>query len=370
MSKRLNSQHGIVCRLPGERLGYFGWPGLARLNDGSLLVSSSGLRSEHVCPWGKTVLNASKDEGKTWSPPRVINDSPLDDRDTGLLHLGGGKLLITWFTADTRRDSFTDSIREWLGAEEMDSWKHTVNRWTEEDVQRWLGSWIMLSDDRGATWSQPLRSPVSSPAGPGLLASGDLLYLGKDASAMGDGRILAVRSRDGGCSWALSGTVPLYPGTVAGNYHEPHVVELPNGRLVGMIRVENHASCDLASVGVVNFSLMQTNSDDGGATWSVPCPLGFHGSPPHLLRHSSGTLVCVYGYRQAGFGQRAMLSYDDGQTWEQDWIIRDDGLDFDLGYPKSVEMNDGSIFTVYYQKLPGDKKCSLLWSRWTLPAVE
>ena len=60
---------------------------------------------------------------------------------------------------------------------------------------------------------------------------------------------------------------------------------------------------------------MQTDSVDGGKTWSIPKPLGFHGSPPHLLRHSSGVLVCVYGYRQPGYGQRAMLSRDDGAMW-------------------------------------------------------
>jgi hypothetical protein len=32
-----------------------------------------------------------------------------------------------------------------------------------------------------------------------------------------------------------------------------------------------------------------------------------------------------------------------------------------------VEFPDGSLFTVCYQKVTGDKKCSLLWSRWTLP---
>ena len=59
MAKHLPAQHGIVCRLPGERLGFFGWPTLVRLDDGTLMVASSGLRSQHICPWGKTVLNAS-----------------------------------------------------------------------------------------------------------------------------------------------------------------------------------------------------------------------------------------------------------------------------------------------------------------------
>lgn len=65
MAGRVAAEHGVVCRLPGERLGYFGWPTVARLEDGTLVVASSGLRTEHICPWGKTVLNYSEDDGRT-----------------------------------------------------------------------------------------------------------------------------------------------------------------------------------------------------------------------------------------------------------------------------------------------------------------
>ena len=85
------------------------------------------------------------------------------------------------------------------------------------------------------------------------------------------------------------------------------------------------------------------------------------------MRHSSGTLVLTYGYRQAPFGQRVALSRDDGATWDHDWIIRDDGPDGDLGYPSTVEMADASLFTVCYQKAAAGEKCALLWSRWELP---
>jgi hypothetical protein len=367
MEKKLDCEHGVAARLPGVRMGYFAWPGLARLDDGTLLAACSGLRSQHVCPWGKTVLVSSADEGRTWSAPRVIQDSPLDDRDTGLLNLGGGRVLVTWFTSETNNYFDNEWVRGLVSAAELADWKATTDTWTKADVERWAHSWIMLSSDRGATWSEPILSPVSSPAGPALLAGGDLLYLGKDARAMSEGHILAARSRDGGRGWEIVGTVPLLPGTVPGNYHEPHVVELNGGRLLGLIRVENHPDCDLTRLGVVDFSIMQSESDDGGRTWTTPRPLGFHGSPPQILRHSSGALVCVYGFRQTGFGQRVMISRDGGATWDHDWIIRADGPDFDLGYPKSVEMADGSIFTLYYQRLPGDEKTSLLWSRWQLP---
>jgi hypothetical protein len=334
------------------------------MDDGVLVAASSGLRTQHVCPFGKTVLNVSRDDGRTWSPPQVIQDSPIDDRDAGVVDLGGRNLLVTWFRSDTRKYGVPD----WLPESERKAWQETIEGWADERLGDLLGSWVMLSADAGETWSEPIPVPVSAPHGPIRLRNGELLYLGKDfRQEAGDKRILAARSRDGGRNWDIVGTVPVHPGTDPANYHEPHVVELPSGRLIGMIRVQSHSGKELTVPGIPHFSLMQTASGDGGRTWTTPQPLGFHGSPPHLLRHASGTLVLTYGYRQAPFGQRVALSRDDGATWDHDWILRDDGPDGDLGYPATVELAGGSLFSVYYQKATAGEKCSLLCSRWQLP---
>jgi len=359
--KQVEAKHGIVCRLPGERFGYFGWPTVARLDDGTLAVASSGLREEHICPLGKTVLNVSRDDGRTWSAPRVIQDSMIDDRDAGIVSLGNGKLLVSWFRCDIRRAMIPEAERK--------RWQAVFANWTDRQVEELLGSWVMRSEDGGATWGQPIRAPVSTPHGPIRLRSGELLYFGKLYGTWADmynAAITAARSKDGGLTWEVLGQVPVYPGSVPANYHEPHVVELPSGTLLGMIRIENGGGKDLKAAGLLDFSIMQTESTDGGRTWSVPKPLGFHGSPPHLLRHSSGLLILTYGYRQSPYGQRVAFSRDDGKTWDHNWIIRDDGPDGDLGYPSTVELADGSLFTVCYQKAAAGEKCSLLWSRWHL----
>ena len=153
-------------------------------------------------------------------------------------------------------------------------------------------------------------------------------------------------------------------------FHEPHSVELPGGRIFGLIRNgPNHHDYRNRQHGQTDFEMCQTVSDDGGKTWSAAQPLGFHGSPPHLLLHSSGALVCVYGYRKVPYGQRVMISHDGAESWEHDYILRDDGPHPDLGYPSSVELDDGSILTVYYQRPSSvDDKCSLLWTRWRMPS--
>ncbi len=368
--KHLNARHGVVSHLPQEKHGYFGWPSIARMDDGALAVVSSGLRHWHICPWGKTVLNISQDDGESWSLPRVIRDTPIDDRDAGIISLGGRKLLVATFSSDPR--PFADDPA--APREMAETWRAHLATLTEAQIAPHAGSWVLLSEDAGETWSKPIAAPASAPHGPVRLRDGSLIYLGKDASDMLKEQIVAARSHDDGRSWRMLSKVPLYPGTAAASYHEPHLVELPTGRLLGLIRVENAGhDADVGAAGLVHFSMVQSESDDGGASWSMPRlvrDLGgmpFHGSPPHLIRHSSGALICVYSFRQQPFGQRAMISRDDGATWDAHWIVRDDGPTWDLGYPASVELTDGSLMTVYYQQVRAGEPCAILWSRWQLP---
>lgn len=369
MNKKIDAEHGVVSSFPDDFYGYFGWPTIAKMDDGSLVAAASGLRNEHICPFGRNVICISKDQGKTWTAPRVVNDSPLDDRDTGAVCLGGDRLLLSWFTTDNRpyaqrRDAAT-----------IESWRPGLDRVTDENAPRWVGAWIRTSDDGGESWHAPVKIPVTTPHGPIRLKSGELLFFGKEflvdmeGFQAGSGGIAAMRSTDAGTTWEKLGAVPLYANTAEGNYHEPHVAELPDGRLIGLIRFERARNGEeVEEMGLVGFSLFQSISDDGGATWSPAEPLGFHGCPPHLLVHSSGALICVYGYRKEPYGERLMISRDRGESWEYDYILRDDGPDGDLGYPSSVELDDGSLLTLYYQKSQSSsEKCSLLWSRWRLP---
>ena len=375
MDEKLQAEHGTVADYADEFFGYFGWPTVARMDDGTLIVSSSGLRNYHVCPFGRTVICTGADDGRTWTSPRVINDTPLDDRDSGIISLGGRRLLITWFSVDAR-GAKPSEYEMGLSPQDAERWRHGLGNMTDEATERYGGSWVRASDDGGLTWGEPVRVPVSSPHGPNRLADGDLVYLGKTVGSdeigqvMNTGSIGLVRSGDGGRTWTALSSVPLPHGLDEEYFHEPHVVELGDGRLLGLIRYDpNHHDYGNRQPGQTDFQMCQTISNDGGKTWSRAEVMDFHGSPPHLLRHSSGVLVTTYGYRERPYGIRAMLSHDHGETWLYDYVLRDDGPHPDLGYPSSVELADGSILTVYYQQPRSEHdKCALLWSRWRLPA--
>ena len=86
----------VVSQLPQH---YHGWPTLARRKSGQLVLAVSGGRESHVCPFGRVELLRSNDEGQSWSWPQVIMDTPIDDRDAGILETARGTLLATTFTS-------------------------------------------------------------------------------------------------------------------------------------------------------------------------------------------------------------------------------------------------------------------------------
>ena len=287
--EKLQAEHGVVADYADEFFGYFGWPTVARMEDGTLIVSSSGLRNYHVCPFGRTVICRSSDDGRTWTSPRVINDTPLDDRDSGIISLGGRKLLVTWFSVDAR-GAKPSEYEMGLSPQDAERWRQGLSNMTDEATERYGGSWVRTSDDGGLTWGEPVRVPVSSPHGPNRLANGDLVYLGKTVApdeigqVMNTGSIGLVRSGDGGRTWTPLSSVPLPDGLDVEYSHEPHVVELGDGRLLGLIRYDpNHHDYGNRQPGQTDFQMCQTVSNDGGKTWSRAEVMDFHGSPPHLL---------------------------------------------------------------------------------------
>lgn len=346
-----------------DMYGYQGWPSVARMDDGTLAVSFSGFRMQHVCPFGKTVMNISPDDGKTWSPPMIVNDTPMDDRDSGIVNLGGKRMLVTWFShpAEVMENDYYEGMTGGL-TEYANIIKAQIASYkllTPE--QRKGGSFLKISENGGYTWSETIRVPVSAPHGPSVMRDGSLLYLGKEHYSYGvqlPNSIAAYRSDDG-YKWEHLSDIEIPEGCSVHNFHEPHVVELPNGRLLGMIRAQN-------SPVYHGFTMYSCFSDDKGKSWTTPTSLDVSGSPPHLLVHSSGAIICVFGRREPQFGEYAIVSYDNGETWTDEYCIDGNADCGDLGYPASVELPDGSIYTVYYQRYGDDKKTSILGTRWKL----
>lgn len=336
---------------------YHGWPTLARCSNGRLLLVCSGGREAHVCPFGRVELMRSDDEGAHWSWPCILLDSGIDDRDAGVVETARGTLLVTTFTSLAYEPILARAERDGKWPQErLVRWQAAHRRLTAEERKAALGVWMVRSTDGGVTWSGRYDCPVNSPHGPIQLSDGRLLYAGKDLWREGN-RVGVCASRDDGLTWQWLAEIPAREGDSPAQYHELHAVETADGRLVVQIRNHNptHAG-----------ETLQCESRDGGATWSVPRAIGVWGLPSHLLRLADDRLLMTYGYRRAPYGNQARVSADHGRTWSAPLQISGDGMGGDLGYPSTVQFQDGSLLTAWYEVLAGDPYAVLRQARWTL----
>jgi hypothetical protein len=144
---------------------------------------------------------------------------------------------------------------------------------------------------------------------------------------------------------------------VVGGYHELHAVEAADGTLIAQIRNHNAAN---------KGETLQSESKDGGRTWSEPHSIGVWGLPSHLLRLRDGRLLMTYGHRRKPYGNQARISTDNGLSWGEAMILSGDGVGGDLGYPSTVELPDGTLLTVWYEKMAEPPLAVLRQATWRL----
>jgi hypothetical protein len=208
------------------------------------------------------------------------------------------------------------------------------------------------SQDRGKTWQGPYKLPDFGQ--PGIAARTDYLVDGQHTLTMfltaaksdrKEGRVIAVRTMDGGKTWNML------------SYVHPE----PEGREFGIMpsSVRLSPASILTTVRYRQF-IEAYRSDDNAKTWQHvvrAVPSTGRGNPPSLVKLKDGRLVVTYGYRAEPYGIRARISTDQGKTWDDEVVLRTDGGSWDLGYPRSVQRADGQIVSVYYynQKADGER---------------
>jgi hypothetical protein len=332
--------------------GFVGWCSPTRLRDGTQLVGfSTGywhgspptplrIAADKLAAWkklgmpteidaprgGRAMLIRSVDNGRTWSKPQTIIDTPWDDRHPAMTELPNGVILCSLFT--------------FPGDDDPDKHPELADRVA-----------ITRSLDGGRTWEQTPRrlpSPFACDAtdGPPLvLKDGSILLAVYGLPPKGKVWQVAVfRSTDSGETWRMLSTLKADHDMV-----EPGLAQLPDGRLVLMTRPEG----DIAW------------SSDGGLTWTQPVTFGMRMFEVRLIALQDGTLLCLHGsYGRGGF--RAILSTDGGQTWMAP--ARNYGFAIDpnvYGYGNGVELSDGSVLAVYIHSgghSTQDARTEALWA--------
>ena len=213
-------------------------------------------------------------------------------------------------------------------------------------------SWLYTSCDRCRTWQGPFRLPAFGQGG--IAARTDYLASGPDTCTLfltaaksdgGEGHAFCAHTSDGGRAFSFLSWIGPEP---EGFTIMPASVRLPDGRILAALRCRKREDGTEAERNWIDLYA----SDDGGRTWEyVNRPVsntGIGGNPPAMIRLRDGRVCLTYGFRDAPHGIRARLSGDDGRTWGNEILLRDDGGDHDIGYPRTVQRSDGRVVTVYY----------------------
>lgn len=205
-------------------------------------------------------------------------------------------------------------------------------------------SFFYYSYDRGKNWNGPFALPLFGT--PGIGARTDYIvkgphhlmtFLSCGKSDGRPGRTLCAETKDGGLNWEFVSWIGPEP---EGYNIMPSTVRLNEWELLSILRANGRP-------------LIAFHSPDDGRTWNLrneAVALTGRGrsNPPSLLKLRDGRLAVVYGYRAEPFGIRAKLSSDEGRTWGEEIVLRDDAAGWDIGYPRSVQRPDGRVVSIYY----------------------
>ena len=163
-------------------------------------------------------------------------------------------------------------------------------------------------------------------------------------------KMIMYRSEDGGMSW--DGPVEFHTWVYEGG-----ITLLPSGRLLAVARYQRALlpgdPPDLikktGGKGYPYKHIFLLDSDDGGRSWhnfrQLTTVFGQARGFPAAL--SDGTVVVIHDTRY-GPGVpsgRAMISYDEGQTWEDEAYYMYYGK-ANSGYSQNVVLEDGTILTI------------------------
>ncbi len=211
-------------------------------------------------------------------------------------------------------------------------------------------SYFYWSHDRCKTWQGPYQLPKFDRKG--MISRTDYIIDGPHSmtacltapKADGvEGWPLCVRTNDGGKTWEQQSWIGKEPDP-GGYAIMPTTVRLSPNELFTYIR------CRSSGKETRKWWIEPYRSLDNGLSWSLEKDntIDNAGNPAHMVKLKDGRLALTYGFRHAPYGIRARLSEDKGKTWSSEIILRDDGGNWDLGYPRTIQRDDGKMVTIYY----------------------
>ncbi len=341
---------------------YCTFPNLAKLKNGQVICAFRHARERqaeygrvtHIDPTARDVFITSPDGGRTFDPTlHTIVDDEMSDQDPCVNVLSDGRVIVTYFRWDLCPAG--KGPEKW-GEANFRSFGRTL--WDKYDCYT-DGASYSISDDNGATWRHyPTLKMEGLPESGGVrgniveLPSGELLMPFYGSLRAGElSRCGLIRSGDRGETWQYLCDMAYDPQGVK-TFLEPGLYRTPKGKLVGLFRTQTDYRLPGVRFDDTYLNLhIAVSTDDGRTFGPVEEIPGLWGSSPfHALRLADGRVLLTYGYRRKPFGIRARVCDAELERIadSEELILRDDGLNGDLGYPNSVLLDDGTALVAYY----------------------
>ena len=364
-----NPQRLKGWQLPAERIaigpGYK--PSMARMPDGQLVMVAlfGETHKGKLREW--TGLWRSKDNGKTWTVLERVKD--LIGREQWLTCTSDGTLFATCHLLAQDYNN-------------KDEKTHSYIHRSTDTGKTWQRTRIAGNHFKHLDYTMNSRNVVEMPDGS--------LMLGVGLNGT-PGRVAYVwTSKDRGQTWQSSDLVKLgpYQDKPYDNWDcfftEDFTYLTKSGKLLHWIRCgppsPMHPMNDGRPVPSGNDAIDRTmwcESTDGGLNWSETRDFGEYGRMyPRVLSLEDGRLLMTYTQRSLAFplGLRALISYDDGTSWDfnHDQIVIEGktpwGMPQGGGFGNTVQVADGSLVSCYSYR-GGDDQTHVEVVRWSLPPL-
>lgn len=368
-------RHVLVFR---EEFSYCAHPHIVIAQNGTwVAVFNRAPRKSFVLhppeePQFHNVIIRSQDEGLSWTAPQVVPECSWSGTEcAGLTLFSNGRLMLNqwrfeWMPLGLASKAADQSALAYP-PDFMKSWhvspEHKTAGISPESFERiapWVrapgATFVHFSEDNGVSFCDSVRintHPFSG--GYGMRGAAELPD-GKIILPLSDvphyKQVFNVESCDGGQSWSA----PILVASGAGHeFEEPTVLRCKSGKLLMILR-DN-----------MTRRLHQSVSLDAGKSWSMPHAIRVEGYPGHLLVLDDSRILLTYGWRQPDFSIRAVLSSDEGETWDVDHAIhiRRGMQSKNLGYPATIAVKSGGFFTLYYGE-DVDGVTAIMGSYWRL----
>lgn len=336
---------------------YNSFPNAVKLKDGTIMVSFRQAPDwqakyndvTHGDPSSIGVFVKSGDNAKTWSekPGLIYRHFFYGVQDPCLNYLKDGTVLSTFFMwkFHEREKPLENSekphfVIDYYSSEMMDA--HTTR-----------------SFDSGKTWDEPVCIDYEGKEGKKASVRGNIVELGDGSIILGlpmygldknDRFIRIIKSFDNGKTWNKIYDLGKSSDCFMG---EPNLFKTASGKLVCFIRTHMvDGGRNVYDDGNDDMSPMHVSySYDNGNTWTVPEKTKYTSpSPFQAIQLSSGNVLLSYGHRYSPYGIKVVLL--DGELENihtaEEILIRDDGVNHDLGYTSSVQLDNGDILVTYY----------------------